>query len=65
MTAEFTWQKSTYSSTGDNCVEITHRSDGIAIRESDAPLTVISASRARLAALLESSKAGCFDRLTG
>ncbi len=65
MTAEFAWQKSTYSSTGDNCVEIARQEAGIAIRESDAPQIVISASRARLAALLASSKRGGFDRITG
>jgi hypothetical protein len=64
LTAEFTWQKSSYSSTGDNCVEITRLPGGVAIRESDTPETVIRANRMRLAALLESSKAGRFDRLT-
>jgi hypothetical protein len=64
ITAEFTWQKSSFSSTGDNCVEIAPRPGGVAIRESDAPETVISASRVRLAALLDGSKAGRFDRLT-
>lgn len=63
VTEEFTWQKSSYSSTGDNCVEIARRPDGIVLRESDSPETVLSASPVRVAALLDSSKAGRFDRL--
>ncbi|MGP4111621.1 DUF397 domain-containing protein [Streptomyces sp. 4N509B] len=65
LTQEFTWQKSSYSSTGDNCVEITRHPGGIAIRESDMPEIIISSSTARLAALLNGSKAGRFARLTG
>lgn len=63
MTAQLTWQKSSYSSTGDNCVEIARDSAGVAIRESDDPGVVLSADRARLAALIGGSKAGLFDRL--
>lgn len=63
--AEFIWHKSSFSSTGDNCVEIAHLHQGVAIRESDAPDTVIRTSRVRLAALLGGSKAGRFDQLIG
>lgn len=65
MTAEFTWQKSSYSSTGDNCVEVARRPGGVALRESEAPEIVLSASRGRLAALLERFKAGHLDSLAG
>lgn len=63
MIAEFTWQKSSYSSTGDNCVEIARcPGGGVALREGEAPEVVLSASRTRLAALIDRSKAGLLDR---
>jgi hypothetical protein len=64
MTAQYAWQKSTYSSTGDECVEVAHAPDGLAIRESDVPRLVLTAERRRLAALVGGAKAGRFDRLT-
>lgn len=63
MAASLTWQKSSYSSTGDNCVELAWHPRGVALRESDEPRTVLTASRRRLAALLRASRSGRFDRL--
>ncbi|MFD7669041.1 DUF397 domain-containing protein [Streptomyces sp. NPDC059788] len=52
-----TWQKSTFSGEAANCVNIAAAPDGTALlRESDAPETILSASRAGLAAFLAAIK---------
>ncbi|WP_307815788.1 DUF397 domain-containing protein [Streptomyces sp. 7-21] len=48
------WQKSSYSSAGNNCLELARvAADQIALRESDDPGIILSTSRTRLAALLK------------
>ncbi|MEU4210827.1 DUF397 domain-containing protein [Streptomyces sp. NPDC026206] len=55
--SEMTWQKSSFSGDRDDCVELCGRNDHIAIRESDAPRTVINTTPARLRALIATVKA--------
>lgn len=60
MSKDITWQKSSYSGGGDgnNCVEVAVLPEGLAIRESDEPDTVLTAPPARLAALLDAVREG-------
>jgi hypothetical protein len=62
MTAELDWQKSSFSSSGNNCVEVARGSDGMYIRESDNPDVVVTTTPAKLGALLKGVKADGFDR---
>ncbi|MEU7040456.1 DUF397 domain-containing protein [Streptomyces varsoviensis] len=57
---QLTWQKSSYSTSGqDECVEVAVGPDGrIRVRESDDPDVVLAASRPAWGALLKSIKAG-------
>ncbi|GHG59906.1 DUF397 domain-containing protein [Streptomyces griseocarneus] len=52
MRSEIIWQKSSYSGGGNNCVEIANRVDGVALRESTAPGTVLTTTPPRFRALL-------------
>ncbi|MBH5337130.1 DUF397 domain-containing protein [Streptomyces pactum] len=62
-----TWVKSSFSETGGNaCVELaTTEDNGIAIRESEIPGTVMATRPASLRAFLGAAKAGRFDGLGG
>ncbi|MFD5553803.1 DUF397 domain-containing protein [Streptomyces sp. NPDC127068] len=62
---EIRWQKSSYSSGGDEgqCLEIATRADTVLLRESDAPGTVVTTTPAKLRAFLLGVKAGEFDHL--
>ncbi|MBW1602796.1 DUF397 domain-containing protein [Streptomyces sp. JJ66] len=54
-----TWQKSSYSAQGSNCVELASASpDAIYLRESDDRQTVLVTTPRRLAALLAGARAG-------
>ncbi|GGX85544.1 DUF397 domain-containing protein [Streptomyces hiroshimensis] len=56
-----TWQKSTYSGTGDggnDCVEVAAAGEAIALRESDTPATVVRATPRALGTLIRTLKAG-------
>ncbi|MFF7728332.1 DUF397 domain-containing protein [Streptomyces sp. NPDC008001] len=55
-----TWQKSTYSGTGDNndCVEVAEIGDVVALRESDAPAVVVRVAPPALGALIRTLKGG-------
>lgn len=57
------WQKSSYSSEGNNCVELgsSSRSDGLLLRESTRPSLVLSTDRKRLEQLLTAVRAGKLD----
>ncbi|WP_344265824.1 DUF397 domain-containing protein [Streptomyces sodiiphilus] len=47
------WQKSSYSSQGNNCVELSADGSGrVLLRESEAPGTVLASGPERLRALL-------------
>jgi hypothetical protein len=56
------WQKSTFSGDQANCVEVATTTDRIHIRESDAPGVVLTTTPDRLAAFIDSIKAGAFDQ---
>ncbi|WP_082115343.1 DUF397 domain-containing protein [Lentzea aerocolonigenes] len=49
-----TWRKSTYSGTGDNCVEVGH---GVGIRDSKAPATHLPVSAEAWTAFLKDTVA--------
>lgn len=57
------WQKSSYSSEGNACVEIAVAAEVILIRESDDPETVVSTTPEKLSAFIRGIKAGEFDDL--
>ncbi|USX52415.1 DUF397 domain-containing protein [Lentzea sp. HUAS12] len=48
------WRKSTYSGTGDNCVEVGH---GVGIRDSKAPATHLPVSAQAWSAFLKMASA--------
>ncbi|EFL24267.1 conserved hypothetical protein [Streptomyces himastatinicus ATCC 53653] len=56
------WQKSTYSENQANCVELAAAPDGIRIRESDEPETMLHTHPATLRAFIRAAKAGQLDR---
>ncbi|MEU1816735.1 DUF397 domain-containing protein [Streptomyces roseifaciens] len=56
-----TWQKSTYSGTGDggnDCVEVAATGDLVALRESDTPAAVVRTAPPALRALIRALKSG-------
>ncbi|MQY15649.1 hypothetical protein SRB5_58370 [Streptomyces sp. RB5] len=58
------WKKSSFSQASGECIEISATSDGILIRESDDPETIVTTDKAKLRAFLLGVKAGEFDHLT-
>lgn len=57
-----TWQKSSYSGEGSNCIYIASTANGtIKIRESDAPEAIVTTTPAKLRAFIQGIKAGEFD----
>ncbi|MFF4924579.1 DUF397 domain-containing protein [Kitasatospora xanthocidica] len=61
---QLNWQKSSFSGTTTNCLEIASDSELIYLRESDDPTTVVTTTPTKLAAWLHSAKAGEFDHIT-
>ncbi|MFE2599815.1 DUF397 domain-containing protein [Streptomyces sp. NPDC059396] len=61
MSTEINWQKSSFSDSGGQCVEVAEHNGEILIRESDAPDTITTTSHAKFAAFLKGVKAGEFD----
>ncbi|MFC5668317.1 DUF397 domain-containing protein [Kitasatospora misakiensis] len=57
-----TWQKSSYSGSHDDCVELRSTDALIELRESDDGETVLRTTSASVAALLRAIKAGELDR---
>ncbi|WP_455351362.1 DUF397 domain-containing protein [Streptomyces sp. SYSU K217416] len=58
---ELKWLKSSFSeASGNACVEVAATTDGVALRESDAPAQAITTDRGALRALLAGVKAGAF-----
>lgn len=54
MTTPAHWQKSSFSSAGNNCLELAATPDHtIHLRESDDPTTVLTTTPTRLRALLD------------
>ncbi|MFE0047710.1 DUF397 domain-containing protein [Streptomyces albireticuli] len=56
------WQKSSFSSSGAECVEVARHSGGAYFRESDEPDVALAISRAELKAFLCGIKTEAFDR---
>ncbi|WP_329119838.1 DUF397 domain-containing protein [Streptomyces sp. NBC_01465] len=58
MVTPITWQKSSFSGSGDGnaCVELTATGSAILLRESDDPSTELSTTPAQLRALLAAAK---------
>jgi len=53
------WQKSTYSSEGNNCLELASTPDGtIHLRESDTPTTALTLRATTLNPLLSAAREG-------
>jgi Domain of unknown function (DUF397) len=63
MDEEIIWQKSSFSQGNVECVELAAIADGILMRESDDPETVVTTSRDKLRAFVLGVKAGEFDHL--
>lgn len=63
MRSDVTWQKSSYSGMGENCVEIAAHADVIWLRESDQPSAVTASSRSAFAALLTGVRSGRFGQV--
>ncbi|MGR8009012.1 DUF397 domain-containing protein [Streptomyces hypolithicus] len=61
MNAAIEWQKSSFSGTGEQCVEIAEHAGEILMRESDDPNAVTATSRTKFAAFIQGVKAGEFD----
>ncbi|MGW6601936.1 DUF397 domain-containing protein [Streptomyces sp. NPDC055036] len=61
MSIEISWQKSSFSEGGAQCVEIGERSGAILLREGDNPNIVATTSRTKFAAFIAGVKAGEFD----
>ncbi|WP_405006168.1 DUF397 domain-containing protein [Kitasatospora purpeofusca] len=57
------WQKSSYSASNNECVEVRARGEVVELRESDDPGTSLGVDLAAFASLLKSIKAGGFERL--
>ncbi|MBW8089897.1 DUF397 domain-containing protein [Streptomyces hygroscopicus subsp. hygroscopicus] len=58
------WRKSSFSAdVHQNCVELTAAPDGIRIRESDEPDTVIRTSPAALRSFIRTVKAASLDHI--
>ncbi|MFE7569711.1 DUF397 domain-containing protein [Streptomyces sp. NPDC057539] len=64
MSAEVSWQKSSFSGEGPQCVEIAEQNGAILMRESDDPNVVTATSRTKFAAFIAGVKAGEFDHFT-
>ncbi|WP_078860503.1 DUF397 domain-containing protein [Streptomyces rubellomurinus] len=58
------WQKSSYSSGSDDCVEVRTVHPHVELRESDARGAVVRATPTTLATFLLAAKAGEFDHHT-
>lgn len=61
MNEALEWQKSSFSATQEQCVEIAESAGQILMRESDDPGTVTATSREKFAAFIQGVKAGEFD----
>ncbi|MGY0060437.1 DUF397 domain-containing protein [Streptomyces sp. LZ34] len=55
------WRKSSFSTSGANCVELAAVNDGIRMRESDEPGTVIRTTPATLRSFIRAVKTGQLD----
>ncbi|WP_030241676.1 DUF397 domain-containing protein [Streptomyces sp. NRRL S-350] len=58
------WQKSSYSGSNADCVEVRTVDGSIELRESDEGDVIVRTTRPKFAAFLRGAKAGEFDHLT-
>lgn len=56
------WRKASYTEGNDNCVEVAHVPGGAALRDSKNPGPVLIVTPASFAGLVDTLKAGRFDR---
>ncbi|MFG2909889.1 DUF397 domain-containing protein [Kitasatospora sp. NPDC048286] len=62
---QLNWQKSSFSGTNTNCLEIASSAGELVyIRESDDPTTIVTTTRTKLHTWIHGAKAGEFDHLT-
>ncbi|WP_381797586.1 DUF397 domain-containing protein [Streptomyces niveus] len=61
MNPKTNWQKSSFSGSGAQCVEIAEYNGAILLRESDDPNVVTTTSREKFAVFIAGVKAGEFD----
>ncbi|MEV7597999.1 DUF397 domain-containing protein [Kitasatospora sp. NPDC089797] len=55
------WQKSTFSGSSENCMEVRRADGAVELRESDTGHLILRTTPTALAALLHGLKAGEFD----
>ncbi|MFF7590048.1 DUF397 domain-containing protein [Kitasatospora purpeofusca] len=55
------WQKSSYSASNNECVEVRARGEVVELRESDAPSALVRMSPAAFVDLLDAIKVGDLD----
>ncbi|MFF2657986.1 DUF397 domain-containing protein [Kitasatospora sp. NPDC058032] len=60
--ASHTWQKSSYSGANNDCIEVRAASGLVELRESDDPGVIVRPPLFAFTGLLNSIKAGEFDR---
>ncbi|MEV8322399.1 DUF397 domain-containing protein [Kitasatospora sp. NPDC058397] len=58
------WQKSSFSSSSENCVEVRAVAGLVELRESDEGEVIVRTTALKFAAFLQGAKAGEFDHLT-
>ncbi|TDC72217.1 DUF397 domain-containing protein [Streptomyces hainanensis] len=63
--SENRWQKSSFSTGGNECIELAASVDGTLFRESDTPGLILTTNRTRLRTLALGIKAGDFGSPLG
>ncbi|WP_329386705.1 DUF397 domain-containing protein [Streptomyces sp. NBC_01716] len=61
MNSKIKWQKSSFSGSGAQCVEVAEHNGAILLRESDEPNAITTTNRDKFAAFIAGIKAGEFD----
>ncbi|WP_329064984.1 DUF397 domain-containing protein [Streptomyces sp. NBC_01429] len=61
MDSEISWQKSSFSDQGGQCIEIAKREGVILMRESDDPNIFATVSSSKFSSFISGIKAGEFD----
>ncbi|MYZ35873.1 MULTISPECIES: DUF397 domain-containing protein [unclassified Streptomyces] len=59
--SNYDWQKSSYSGTSANCIDVAADDGTIKLRESDSPDTIVTTTPEKLRAFILGIKAGEFD----
>ncbi|MEW2581465.1 DUF397 domain-containing protein [Streptomyces syringium] len=61
--SDIQWQKSSFSTDGNECIELARSGEAVLMRESDAPDLIVTSTPSKLSAFLKGVKAGEFDHL--